>query len=517
MFDIYRRNLIFGAGAAGLSLIASPLIAASPIKKYPFTLGVASGDPWPDGFVIWTRLAPFPLELNSGMPNAVYSVGWEISEDEHFNKIVQRSSTNATPEFGHSVHAEIKGLDAQRTYWYRFHLDGHVSSIGKAKTAPATMATVNQLRIGVAGCQNYEHGYYTAYQYMANENLDAIFHYGDYIYEGSASKKYPDLTKIRKHIGQEPTTVEEYRMRYAQYKLDPDLQAVHASTAFLMTFDDHEVDNNWAAEIDQDGTDPSLFLPRRYAAMRAWYENLPVRNAPLSISNGIQMFRRLDYGNLLRIHLLDTRQYRDDQVCNKPQDHRCRDPKTLMQGQILGNRQKQWLHNGLSNNFGWNLIAQQVVLMPYMTGSEPDFHSVDSWSGYPTSRKNMVQSILEKQIKNVVVATGDVHQNIVGYIPAQDDQPGENQVATEFVCTSISSLGDGKDIKLRGPDWRPIIARNPNVLMANGQRGYHVFTITPKTWRTDIMKVDKVSDHSGKLSRLASFIIEQGSPLAVQG
>ena len=140
-----------------------------------------------------------------------------------------------------------------------------------------------------------------------------------------------------------------------------------------------------------------------------------------------------------------------------------------------------------------------------------------SWRGYPESRRRLVKSIQDKQLANVVIATGDVHQNIVGYVPARDEEPDRNQVATEFVCTSISSLGDGRDVKVRGADWRPIIASNPNVLLANGQRGYQVFTITPRDWRTDIMKVDKVSDHSGQLSRLASFTIEAGSPLAIQG
>ena len=156
--------------------------------------------------------------------------------------------------------------------------------------------------------------------------------------------------------------------------------------------------------------------------------------------------------------------------------------------------------------------------MPFnRVGDSKGLVGTDSWQGYPESRRRLVKSIQDKNLSNVVIATGDVHQNMVGYVPAKDEEPDRNQVAAEFVCTSISSLGDGQDIKGRKPDWRPIVASNPNLLLVNGQRGYHAFTITPKTWRTDIMKVDKVTDKSGKLSRLASFTVESGSPLMAQG
>jgi alkaline phosphatase D len=346
--------------------------------------------------------------------------------------------------------------------------------------------------------------------------LDAIFHYGDYIYEGRQGRK-TDIPTIRDHIGPEPETLAQYRMRHTQYRLDPDLQAAHAACAFLMTYDDHEVDNNWAGKIDENGTDPEKFVLRRFAAMQAWYENMPVRAAQLPQADGIQMFRRLDYGSLLRIHLMDTRQYRDDQFCTSEAKEHCR-KEGLDSGLLLGNRQHQWLHDGLDNRFGWNLIAQQVVVMPYngrTNGAGENEIAADSWMGYPESRRRLVSAIQAKQISNAVIATGDVHQNIVGYLPANDQEPDRNQVATEFVCTSISSLGDGRDIKVRGADFRKIIAGNPNVLFANGQRGYQVFSISPTEWRTDIMKVDKVSDQTGKLSRLAGFTMERGSPLAI--
>ena len=515
--QIDRRRLLASMGLLGAGTIASVPAFASRITDYPFTLGVAAGDPWPDGFVIWTRLAPQPLQPGSGMGQTIHAVDWEVAGDYRFQTILRKGTAQAVPELGHSVHVDLDGLEPGRPYWYRFLIDGHASPVGTARTAPAAGSVADRIRIGVAGCQNYEHGFFTAYRYMAGEDLDAIFHYGDYIYEGAAGRR-GDIPLVRQHVGPEPVRIDEYRLRHALYKLDPDLQAAHASTAFLMTYDDHEIDNNWAADRDQDGTDPTAFLVRRFAAMQAWYENMPVRQAQLPRDGGMQMFRRLDYGSLLRVHLLDTRQYRDDQICTAPGEQHCRDAATLQTGQILGNRQQAWLGDGLSQNQAWNLIGQQVVVMPYAhTDDGEEIAGGDSWRGYPESRRRLVKSIQDKQLNNVVIATGDVHQNIVGYLPARDEEPDRDQVATEFVCTSISSLGDGRDIKVRGPDWRPIIARNPNVLLANGQRGYHTFTITPREWRTDIMKVDKVSDHGGQLSRLASFTIEAGSPLAIQG
>lgn len=511
-----RRRMLASMGVLGAGAFTSIPAFASRVTDYPFTLGIAAGDPWPDGFVIWTRLAPHPLQPGSGMASAIHSVTWEVADDEGFRNIVRKGTAEALPEMGHSVHVDLAGLQPARPYWYRFSIDGHTSPIGKARTAPLAGAAVDQIRIGVAGCQNYEHGFFTAYKYMAGEDFDAIFHYGDYIYEGAAGRR-GDIPLVREHVGPEPVRLDEYRLRHALYKLDPDLQAAHASTAFLMTYDDHEIDNNWAAERDQDGTDPDLFLVRRFAAMQAWYENMPVRRAQLPANGAIQMFRQLDYGQLLRIHLLDTRQYRDDQICDAPGQKNCRDPEALQSGLILGERQHQWLSEGLDAERSWNLIAQQVPVMPHRElGNEGLASAPDKWLGYPESRRRLVSAIEDKELTNVVIATGDVHQNIVGYVPARDEAPDRDQVATEFVCTSISSLGDGEDVKVRGPDWRPIVARNPNLLMANGQRGYHAFTLTPQEWRTDIMKVDKVSDHSGQLSRLASFTIEQGSPLAIQ-
>lgn len=529
--SINRRQLLAAmSGTIVLSSLGCVSAAKARIPDYPFRLGVASGDPWPDGFVIWTRLAVEPTVPGAGVPASRFRVRWEVAEDPQFRKIVRQGHNDTHPDLGHAVHVELMGLNPRQRYWYRFHLDDFTSPVGTVRTAPAAMADVDQLRIGVAGCQNYEHGYYTAYKYLAQEtDLDAVFHYGDYIYEkapgipsGFVNRQGERVVipTVREHIGPEPTTLQDYRLRYALYKSDPDLQAAHAAAAFMVTYDDHEIDNNWAGIHDQDGSDPKAFLIRRAAALQAWYENMPVRSAQLPVNDGLQMYRSLDYGKLLRVHLLDTRQYRDDQICTRPDQKHCRDSDELQNGLILGRGQHEWLHKNLNNNMHWNLIAQQVVVMPMDTresDDDPASFNTDAWEGYPESRRRIVKAIRDHDLSNVVISTGDVHQNIVGYLPADERSPERDPVATEFVCTSISSLGDGSDVKEKGADFRKVIKRNGNLLYANAQRGYQVFTINSTEWRTDIMKVDKVSDRSGQLSRLTSFTREKDSPIVHQG
>ncbi|KRG38775.1 hypothetical protein ARC78_15305 [Stenotrophomonas pictorum JCM 9942] len=514
---VTRRQLLLGAG--GLALLAGmaprSLLAAPRLNANPFTLGVAAGDPLPDGFVIWTRLAPEPLQQHGGMPMTPMQVQWEIAEDEHFSRVVQRGAHIARPELGHSVHVEVAGLAAQRPYWYRFHLDDASSSIGRVRTAPAAGSTPDALRIAVAGCQHYEAGYFSAYQHLANDGeLDALFHYGDYIYEGKAGKGVTlDGRKImvREHLGEEIYDLADYRRRYAQYKSDTDLQAAHAAVAFIPSFDDHEVDNNWAGEFDQDGTPPEAFLLRRAAALQAWYENMPVRRAQLARPHGLSMHRRLDYGQLLRMHVLDTRSHRSDQFCGKPEEPHCR---TDVDGEdsMLGNAQQQWLQQGLDNDARWNLIAQQVVCMPLdrrrPDATEPAL-SDDGWDGYPRSRARLIQAIQQRGLRNVVIATGDVHQHYVGHLPSNPQDLASAAVASEFVCTSISSNGDGGLLR-KGQEH--YLAQNPHISFNNAQRGYQIFDIRADRWSTELKVVDRVERPGGQLSTVARFQLSPDRP-----
>lgn len=519
---INRRKLLFQAG--GMALFAGlgrsgRVLGATPLDGYPFCLGVASGDPLPDGFVIWTRLATQPLAEHGGMPMVAVPVGWEVAEDEHFAKVVRSGEAVAQPELGHSVHVELAGLQSARRYWYRFHAAGEASAVGTVRSAPAAGAAVDRLRIGVAGCQHYENGHFTAYRHLSEEpELDAIFCYGDYIYEGrqratpnpifDAAGKPID----RRHVGGEIYSLDDYRRRYALYKTDANLQAAHHAAAFLSTWDDHEVDNNWTSAWDQDGTAPEVFALRRFAAMQAWYENMPVRRAQFPTTAGVRMHRRLDYGRLLRVHLLDTRQYRSDQRCEPDsQGRNCRPVDDPGSSQVMGNEQEQWLGEGLGGMFGWHLLAQQVMLMPYRyPGTRAAGRTnMDSWSGYPDARARLVNMLQQRAPGNVVIATGDVHKHHAGVVPSREDDWSSAPVATEYVTTSVASGGDGSDVPAT---WEGVLAENPHTTLLNDRRGYQLFEIGPKLWRTDVVTVERISAPGATKNVIARLATEPGRP-----
>lgn len=518
---IERRTLIKAAGGlVVLSGLGGTPVFAQSLGAYPFTLGIASGDPAPDGFVIWTRLATKPLEHGGGMPMRAVPVGWEVAEDDRFARIVASGAELARPELGHSVHVEVGGLKPASRYWYRFSAAGEISTVGTVRSAPAMGARADRLRIAVAGCQHYEAGLFTAYRHLSQEpDLDAVFHYGDYIYEGPAGKGCQvsgtgadkRRTCFRSHEGDEIYTLDDYRRRYAQYKTDPDLQAAHAAAAFLSSYDDHEVDNNWAGEHDQDGTPSEVFRLRRIAAMQAWYENMPVRRAQFPGGDGVRMHRRIDYGDLLRVHVLDTRQYRSGQICSEKIVDHCQPVDDPSHPTILGSAQQAWLREGLGNGMRWNLLAQQVMVMPFLYPETrvPGRTNTDSWSGYPASRDSLVAMISERKLGNVVIATGDVHKHHAGVLPVRTQDLGGPAAATEFVSSSISSGGDGVALP---DDWKDVPAANPHCQLIDARRGYQLFDIGRDVWRTDVRVVDRVTTPGGKLSTVARFAVDQKKP-----
>lgn len=512
-----RRKLLAGAGGLTLFTGLSSHVSAwaAPLTDYPFSLGVAAGDPWPDGFVIWTRLAPKPLELDGGMPMVAMPVRWEVSEDERFTRIIRSGEAVARPELGHSVHVEIDGLRPRRPYWYRFLVEGaEASPVGVARTAPAIDDTPERVRLAVAGCQAWTSGWYDAWRHLSQEDdLDAVFHYGDYIYEYGGGRPNGPVVKdaagnvvTRDHVGGEIYSLGDYRRRYAQYKSDPNLQAAHAAAAFVMSFDDHEVDNNWAERYDQDGTPPEAFLLRRYAAMQAWYENMPVRRALFPRPDGLTMYRRLDYGRLFRMHVMDTRSYRSDQLCSRPNQKNCR-PTETSDSTMLGAAQEAWLDQGLDNQARWNLIAQQVWIMQ-LNDLQPDGTIAprpgeDTWNGYRAARARLVKSVTDRGLTNVVVATGDAHIHGVGSVPVRDDEPDGPAAATEFLATSISSGGDGA-VELTASAQR-LKDGSKHIALLRQQRGYQTHDITPTEWRTDVKIIDRVQSPGGQMSTLARF------------
>ena len=509
MKGISRRSLIGQTAALSLLPALGPVAAvAAPLSPKPqyahplFTLGVASGDPLPHGVVIWTRLAPDPLN-GGGMPNRPIPIRWEVAEDEDMKKVVRSGKWTARPETAHAIRREVGGLAPGRWYWYRFRALGFESMIGRTRTASAATTSLDRLNFAVACCQNYEHGYYTAYRHMAAEDLDLVLHVGDYIYEGGVTDGLP-----RRHNSGTAKTLDAYRNRYALYKLDPDLQAAHAAFPWAAVPDDHEVSNDYAGEHDaMDRASPEEFLRRRAAAYQAYYEHLPFRPAARPHGPDMGLYRTLRFGDLASIHLLDTRQYRSARVCGRKWEPRCAaafDPGRTM----LGPDQEAWLAEKLAAGGGrWSVLAQQV---PVMQRRQPkdgvDLFHGDKWDGYVAARRRLLDTARGNNVDGLVVLSGDVHNNWAGQLKANFDDPGSQTLGNEFVATSISSNGDGEDAT---KGQRRIVDANPHIAFYNGQRGYLRCLVRRDEWRTDFRVVPYVAKPGAPITTRASFIADR--------
>ncbi len=510
-----RRELIRKFGAAAGVFVGAPLLAQTAIGQTrffddPFQLGVASGDPTSDGFVIWTRLAPRPFETGFGVASQPIVVDWEVAEDEQFSRPVRRGQTIAAPHLGHSVHVELSGLAAGRPYWYRFRAGGAESPQGRARTAPAIDGAAQSVRFAVAGCQNYQSGLYTAYRHLVADDPDFVFCYGDYIYENAGDPVPPETPTAlldRRHPPYEIYSIDDYRRRYALYKSDPDLKAAHAAAPWYVVWDDHETDNNWASTWDEAGNTAELFAFRRQAAAQAYYEHMPLRRASLPRASALQLYRRHHWGDLLNLSLLDTRQYRSDQPC-ADENAGCTDLDSAEH--FLGEEQEAWLAQGLAASPArWNVLAQQVMMMDLDRDPSAAFRAnVDSWAGYRTPRNRVLSNIADAGIENVIVLTGDEHVNYAGEVHLDGSQPMAKPIALEFVATSISSSGDGQD---QSETARALPAVNPQLKFINQQRGYVLCDVTREQWETTFRVMDKVSAPGGNISTRATFVVERGS------
>ena len=498
-----RRHFI-ATGAAALVAAPSILRAQAQWRANPFSLGIASGDPAPDGFVIWTRLAPDPLDAHGGMTPDSMPVTWEVAADEGFGAIVAKGEALARVELAHSVHVEVAGLRPDRPYFYRFVAGGERSVVGRARTLPALTATPNRLRFAMCGCQDYQSGYYTAYRHMADEELEFVFHYGDYIYEYG-----PDTPAVRQHSSPLISSLDDYRRRYAQYKADPDLQAAHAAHPFFVTFDDHEVRNNWAGDVDDDdGAPPAeVFRLRRQSAFQAWYEHMPARRRQLPSGSALNLYRSARYGDLARLDFLDTRQFRTNQPCGDGYRVACAEV-TSPAAHMINAEEEAWLVRNLRRrDVRWNAVAQQVMMMSldrrWASENAPrKLLNLDSWAGYEAQRRRLLARM--RGLDNVVVLTGDEHTAYAGLLHDR-----EKPVAVEIVGTSISSDGDGQDI----PPWGPsFMANNRELKFINNLRGYVTCDVTRDEWRSNFMVVDKISTRGGKLSKRATLAVARGEP-----
>jgi len=520
MFD--RRKLLKGALGAGLLTLGLPIVASSPVRaqfrQNPFLLGVASGDPTADGFVLWTRLAPEPLEPRGGMPSVPITVTWEIASDPDLKQIIRSGSEIARIELGHSVHVEVEGLAPARDYFYRFRFGDWESRIGRTRTLPMAGAETTQLRFAAAGCQAWEGGYYTAWRGIADDNLDMVFHYGDYIYEYGfipMDRYGRALARLMPRDFPMCTTVTDYRRRYALYKSDPDLQAAQASCPFLSSFDDHEVADNWAAETGRN-TPADAFLFRRAAAFQAWYEHMPVRRSLMPRGPDLTAYRRFQIGNLANVSVLDTRQYRSKQPCGdgfKPGCAATDDAGRTM----MGLRQEQWLADGYrSAPATWQVLAQQVLFAhldwrsyPWVPESEAPVVNLDSWDGANAARDRIIGVWRDAQVKNPIVLTGDMHRGVALELNQDWRDPTSACVGVEFLATSISSGGNGSP---KMSNAQALHTNNPHMKFISDQRGYHRHTVTAKHWQADFRVVDQISTAGAPISTVKSFVVEAGRP-----
>ena len=494
------------AANAGVGLGARPLFAQTPVApiatpvfgETPFTLGVASGEPLPDGVVLWTRLAPHPFEVQGGMGPDAVEVRWQVADEEGMTRIVRQGVAVAEAHWGHSVHVEVSGLEPDRPYWYRFIAGSEESPVGRTKTAPAPGTIPKRLRFAFASCQSWDQGLYTAYRDLARQDVDLVVHLGDYIYESSIG--LGDQLRPGDYPGNvlsTPRTLEDYRNRYALYKLDPHLQEAHRVAPWLVTWDDHEVDNNYFGEIIRDVPVAQALLELRAAAYQAYYEHQPLRLESRPVGPDLQLFRHRTFGDLVEFNVLDTRQYRSPQgtSCNaalrEEGEGFC--PASLdPERTLLGERQKSWLTGRFDTATArWNVLAQQIPFARIDNEADPGLVSyggreMDKWDGYAFERDQ-------------VAAAMCVHL-------------GEIATIVEFVGTSISSNGD--EALEDGGFTTECGDRNGNLHnhFYDNHRGYVLCDVTPDRWEATYRVMPTVLDDTAEATTLTSFVVEHGRP-----
>ncbi len=513
-----RRELLLAGGALGLGALAVGYSASAawPAPRFqddPFALGVASGDPWPDGMVLWTRLAPQPLAPDGlgGMPPRRVDVVWEVAADERFRRVVRRGSTAAVPELAHSVHVEVHGLRPATEYFYRFRVRGAQSAVGRTRTAPAPHAAPGELRFAFASCQAWFEGHYTAYRHLAEEDVDVVFHLGDYIYENPIDANGGvRQTPLAAELRAEPYDLTQYRNRHALHRYDPDIIAAHQAHPWALIWDDHEIDDNWVGDHGKDpGSDPEAFRRRKAAAFQAFYEHLPLRLPNRPAGARARLYRSLGYGQLATFHLLDTRQYRDDQACG---DVTSDCAERLAPGRtVLGSEQEEWLFSGLGRSTTvWNIIPQQVPVAQVDTvpGDGRAF-VMDFWDGYVPARDRLFAELVERNVSNPVVLTGDMHRHLAADLKRDFDDPDSPTVGVEFVGTSISTKMDGMDLD---PGGQNLLDANEHIRFTNYQRGYVRCTLTPDACRADFRVLPYVTRPGAPVSTRTSFVTEAGNP-----
>ena len=474
--------------------------------EFPFGLGVASGSPLPSSVVLWTRIAPEPLQ-GGGAGRDPIVVRWEVAHDERFERVVRSGDADAVKEDAHAVHVEVQGLEPARWYFYRFIANGEASQVGRTRTAPRAGDRPPRLRLAFGSCQHFEHGFYAAHRHIAGDDVDLMVFLGDYIYEGPGRPG-----RIRRHVGAEARSLAQYRNRYALYKTDPDLQRLHAAVPWLVTFDDHEVDNNYAGELPV-GRDTG-FLRRRAAAYRAYYEHMPLRSRARPRGARMRLHARYDFGRLVRFHLLDGRQHRSPQACRPARrvGPECRERRRADRT-MLGAAQERWLRNGIAAVPGrWNVIAQQTLMTRAIlpADGEPQY-ATDAWDGYPAARRRLLRAVADADARSCIVLSGDAHRCVVADLKLDFAARDAPVVATEFCSPSLTSHGSSMR------KTNALKRANPHVVFAeSAHRGYFLLELTPRACVGRLRLLDNAAEPDTAVSTAARFQVPANRPGAVR-
>jgi alkaline phosphatase D len=472
-----------------------------------FALGVASGDPLPDSVILWTRLVSDPLAGDGGLPEAPLPVRWEVAASEAFDDVVASGDAVAEPALAHSVHIDASGLEADTWYWYRFSVGERTSPVGRTRTAPEAGDDAERLRFVFASCQNYQEGYWPAHHEIAAEDIDLVVFLGDYIYEEA-----PVADQVRTYRSEAPADLAGYRSRYGEYKADPALQAAHAHVPWVCTWDDHEVQNNYAGDVPQSpgATGASgEFHDRRAAAYQAYYEHMPLRVEPPDGPDAT-LYRSVGWGDLARFYVLDGRQYRSEQACDVPQDLglSC-DAVADDERTMLGDEQEAWLGDALAGSSAtWNVVAQQTIVSKITVplGADEGLN-LDQWDGYPAARRRLVDQL--REVGNPVVITGDIHASGVGVVTDDPDDDSSPPLVPELVGTSISSIIPPELVAL----VEAAAAASPSVRYVQPrQRGYVVCDVTPEALDASFRYVSTTVAPQAEVTTGARWVLAAGDP-----
>ncbi len=512
--DVQRRALALAlmpwlSAGAQAQLLQGPALGAVPRWQVdPFSLGVASGQPQSGSVVLWTRLRI--SEPDAGLKAQSLEVVCEVFADASLRQPLRQWRVQTDANRGHSVHVVAHGLKPGRPYWYRFVCGNAISPVGRARTSPAADEAVARLRMGLASCQHYEQGFFAAHRDMAQTGLDLVLFVGDYIYESSNPK-----FMLRKHEGGVPKLLDEYRERHAQYKTDTDLQACHAAHTWVMTWDDHEVVNDYANDLDRNFTDPQTFLRRRAAAYQAYFEHMPLRLGPDPVNaSQMRIHDRMPWGKLADLWTLDCRQYRDHQACLDPNRGGGRvvvgcDALNDSSRSMLGAAQEQWFYEGLTHSARrWKLVAQSTQMSSSGVNTPLGRSAfTDGWDGYPQARARLLRTVAQAGVQNVLMLGGDVHMNVAAQLRVQANDERSPVVAGEIVTTSVTSRGLGEKLLAQIRD------NNPDILHARSdERGFTLLDVRPDRVTADFRTTPNPAQANGVFRSQGQWFIRSGVP-----